>query len=436
MAGETDERRRSLGALFNVVLNAATCWYLTGLVAALGFSLGFYLIKPAHPGIAANRDFLDAFTWMDGKWYKQIATEGYHYDPDARSNIAFFPVYPLLARAVMAATGLPAEAALLVVSNASFLVALALLFLYVRDRPSVYGERLGAPPAGDGLADWTVLAAALCPTGCFFRLAYSESTFLLLAVLAMYAMLRRWPPWMVALIVGLATAARPVGIALLAPFAIHLSRRFAGRGAASARFVFYLPLACWGLLAFLAYQGWEFGDVFAVFKAHDHWRIRAAVPWPQKVVALVTLEPVWSVYDPRSPAFWGDFDTHQVPWFSLQFANPLFFLCAAGLLAVGAWPRDRSCGASAEGENRRRSYLSLEEISLSFAMLLIPYLTRAYEMGMGSMGRFVAVVFPTQLVIAELLFRLPAAARTTILVLSGFLLATYSGMYAAGYCVF
>lgn len=437
MAEETPKGHRSLDALFNAMLTVATCWYFSGLTAAMGFSLGFYLIKPAHPSTAAQRDFLDAFTWMDGKWYKLIATDGYHYDPDARSNVAFFPVYPLLARGVTAVTALPAEAALLLVSNASFLVALALLFFYVRDRAPICGHRLDAAPVGDALADWTVLVAALFPTGCFFRLTYSESTFFLLAVLAMYAMLRRWPPLVIALIVGLATAARPVGVALLVPFAIHLARRYSKRPNVSAKCALYLPLGCWGLLALMAYHGWEFGDMFALFKTQEHWRIRAAVPWSQKAVAMVTLEPIWSVYDPSSLAFWGDFDAHQVPWFSLQFANPLFFAFAGGLIVTGAWPRGRSSDPRvAGGENPRRSYLSIEETSLSIAMLSIPCLTRAYEMGMGSMGRFAAVVFPAHIVVAQLLLRLPVAARTIILVLSGFFLATYSGMYAAGYCIF
>ncbi|MGH9599069.1 MAG: hypothetical protein ACRD27_04355, partial [Terracidiphilus sp.] len=268
-----------------------TYWYLTGLLAALGFSFGFYLVKPAGGAANHDRDFLEAFNWMDGKWYKQIATAGYDYDPDARSNVAFFPVYPLLARGLIAATGIRAEVALLIVSNVSLLAALAMLMLYVRAR---------WPDAPSDLAECIVLAAALFPTGCFFRLAYSESTCLLLTVLAMYAMLRRWPLWSIALSVGLATAARPVGVALLAPFAIHIFRRGCHRhqseaparsgcpsaateigateqpersgdataarktpgargprwrfGFACVRLALYLPLACWGLINFMAYQ--------------------------------------------------------------------------------------------------------------------------------------------------------------------------------------
>ncbi|MGH7134259.1 MAG: hypothetical protein ACREHD_00880, partial [Pirellulales bacterium] len=163
-----------------------------------------------------TRDWLQVFNWEGGGLYNQITTRGYLYRADSQSNVAFFPAYPLVSRAVMAITGVRAEAALLIVSNLSFLAALAMLAFYVRDR---------YPDGPAHLAGYTLLAAALFPTGCFFRLAYSESTFLLLTALGMYAMLRRWPLWAVAVVVGLATASRPIGIALLPALAIHILRR-------------------------------------------------------------------------------------------------------------------------------------------------------------------------------------------------------------------
>ncbi|HVA47289.1 MAG TPA: hypothetical protein VNH11_13050 [Pirellulales bacterium] len=404
-----------------------TCWYLTGLLAALGFSFGFYLVKPAGGVANQDREFLDAFTSQDGEWYKQIATEGYRYDPNTRSNVAFFPVFPLLGRAVMEVTGLPPEAALLAVSNLSLLAALAMLGLYTRAR---------YPDAPGDLAACVVLAAALFPTGCFFRLAYSESTFLLLLLVAMYAMLRRWPLWSIALLVGLTTGARAVGVALLPPFAIHIFRRASaarhgGSPAAHrsiARFLrdrvapslVYLPLACWGLLAFSACQSYAFGDPFAVFKAHGNWRILPVISWQEKALALLTLEPIASVYENPSPAFWASQDSQSIPWFSLQFANPLFFLAGVALVATGAW----------------RRWLSFEEASLAALMLLIPYTTRAYEMGMGSMGRFVAAVFPAHVVLGQALARLPASLGAALLAISAFFLATYAALYGAGYFIF
>jgi hypothetical protein len=396
-------------------LGAATIWYLTGLLVALGFSLGFYLVRQVAIIPQEGREPLDAFTWMDGHWYTQIATEGYHYDPDARSNIAFFPVYPLLGRAVAVVTGLRTEAALLIVSNVSLLGALVTLYFYVHAR---YRD---APAE---LADWAVLAAALFPTGCFFRLAYSESTFLLLTLASMYGVVRRWPLWANALIVGLATAARPVGVALLAAFAIHVFRRrySADRHGRieTAMVPIYLVLSGWGLLAFMSYQYTTFGDPLASVKAQRHWTIRDRVSHKERAIALPTLEPIRAVYDADSPAFWASADAHGIPWFSLQFANPLFFIAAVVATALGTW----------------RRWLTLEETALTALLLSIPYVTRAYEMGMGSAGRFVAVGFPLYLIVGRLLYALRGAVRAAVAALLGFFLAAYTALYAAGYAVF
>lgn len=398
-------------------LNGLVCWYLTGLIAALGFSLGLNLLRPAA-GTPSERDLLDALTWMDGKWYKQIAVEGYQYDPNARSNVAFFPVYPLLARAVIITTGLSAEAALLIVSNLSFFSALVLLAFYVRARyPDAPGE----------LADYASLAAALFPTGCFFRFAYTESTFLLLTVLTMYAIVRRWPLWSIAGVVGLATAARPVGVALLLPFAIHMfrDRRVSSLGSLVApsflgRLALYLTVACWGLAAFLAFQYGAFGEPLASFNVQEHWSARPFLPLPERAAALATLEPIRAVYGSDPNASWAAADPHAIPWFSLQFANPIFFLGVAAIIVCGGCWR---C-------------LSPEEVVLGALLLLIPYLTRAYEMGMGSMGRFTAVVFPVYLVIARILILLPNATRSALLALSAVFMALYAAFYAAGQPIF
>jgi hypothetical protein len=473
-SGASHQTVASRSNVLQVWLRAVIYWYLTGLLAALGFSFGYCFVRSAPGSHNERSEFLDAFTSMDGESYKEIATEGYHYEPNARSNVAFFPVYPLFGRAIIAVTGLRAEAALLVVSHLSFLVALAILAFYVRIR---------YPDAPRNLADLVVITAALFPTGCFFRLTYSESTFIALALLAMYAMRRHWPYWTIAFTIGLATAARPVGVALIAPFAIHIcrrephrweaeGRRAATKGASAraiwdrdhqfvtdapptcsgrdARGVFhervallgrlatYLPLACWGLLAFTAYQYYVFGDPFAICRAQFNWRIRPEVSWSEKLTALITLEPIRSVYTHPSPAFWASQDLHGIPWFSLQFANPLYFLMAAGLIAFGACPGrqwairqlDRS------GAGKLTNWLSLEELSLGGLMLFIPYVTRGYEMGMGSAGRFVSVVFPIYLVLGQMLIRFPHSLRVSLAMLPSFLLAINTALYAAGYPIF
>ena len=419
----------------DVRLAAAAFWYFSGLLFALALSLGFSFLTPGPVAHSPRGDVIDALAIHDGRWYKQIAAEGYSYDPNSRSNVAFFPLYPLLGRAVAAALPVRMETALLIVSNTSFFLALIVLGLYVRAR---YRD------ADANVVDFVLLSACLFPTACFFRLPYSESTFLLLTVVAMHGIQRRWPTIVVALVVGLATASRPVGVALLAPLALDLWRRHAGLGRRLWRLAVWLPLACWGLAGYMAYQHFAFGDALAFAKTQQHWGVRTAPDLPEHFLALLTLEPIAAVYDHESPAFWARADAHGLPWLSLQFANPLFFLATLALVVaefarILAGRRVRAAIAHVESATaplRRVPLLDRFEISLSLLLLAIPYFTRGYEMGMASMGRFVAVAFPIYLAFGRWLALLPPAVAAALLALSAFLMAAYSALFAAGYLIF
>ena len=117
---------------------------------------------------------------------------------------------------VMTATGVGAPMALLAVAHAALAVALVLLAAYVRERCP------GAPRS----FRWHVLAAfALFPTTFFARECYSESVFVLLSLLVFYGLGRKSALAVIASIVGLATAARSVGVALCVPLVFDAWRR-------------------------------------------------------------------------------------------------------------------------------------------------------------------------------------------------------------------
>ena len=86
------------------------------------------------------------------------------------------------------------------------------------------------PTAPTGLPMFVLLALGLFPPTLFMRMAYSESLFLFLTVLAMYGMERNWRLWGIAAVVGLATATRFTGVALLLPLAMHVWPGSAQRG--------------------------------------------------------------------------------------------------------------------------------------------------------------------------------------------------------------
>jgi hypothetical protein len=210
---------------------------------------------------AAAEPLLAPLARWDAAWYLRIADSGYA-GSDVRA--AFFPLYPLLVRAVATPfTASPAAllAASYAVSLAAFLGALTLL------------HRLVSLELGRPLARPALLLLAVFPAAVFFGAPYSESLFLLLAVAAFYAARTdRWA-WAGAAAAG-AAATRSAGILLLLPLAMLWwgSRQRAARDAA------WLLLAPLGLAAYAAFLGLAEGDAWRFLDVQDAWSRELAVP--------------------------------------------------------------------------------------------------------------------------------------------------------------
>jgi len=401
----TDARRLCCSVIW-----AAAVWAATALIVVMGGSVA------GTDGRSREvlREAQSRGVWHDwsmrgdGNHFVDIARNGYAYDPAERSTLAFFPVFPLTGRAIVAAIGVTHESALLLAANAYFLGALVLLGLYASHR---FGEA-GGHPTG-----YALLAFGLFPTTFFFRADYSESSFLFFTILAVFAMERGSPLVAIALVVGAATATRPVGVALVPVFLISVWQRSAGWRQFAIRSTFLLPLALWGLIAYMVYQYHAFGQPFAFAMTQEHWSFRQPVPLSEKVIAFLSHEPIWSVYDPSSEAFWQRIQREPRDWSNLALANPIYFLLGVGLVIVG----------------RLKKYLNAKETVLASLLILIPYLTRGFEMCMLSQGRFIAAVFPIYLVIGQLLSRCPPPVAAIILCFSAVVMAVYAAEFAAGY---
>lgn len=155
-----------------------------------------------------------AWETADALWYLRIGSQGYAVDDGSG---AFFPLYPLLIRAVGTLTGGQWLLAAYVVSNVALVVALVLLY------------RLTERELSTSMARKAVLYLCAFPTGFFLFAPYSESLFLALAIGAVYA--ARTRRWGVAALLGLLAAlTRSPGVLLAAPLAIEavLQARAAG----------------------------------------------------------------------------------------------------------------------------------------------------------------------------------------------------------------
>lgn len=136
----------------------------------------------------------------DSQWYNWIVEYGYWLRPGQRSNIAFFPLYPLIVKTIKPLFGNSIELTSIVVSNAAFFAALTFFYkltlLEFSDR---------------SIARRAIFYLAIFPTSFYFSSMYTESLFLLFTISTFYFARRHLWNW-AALMGVLASATRIVGV--------------------------------------------------------------------------------------------------------------------------------------------------------------------------------------------------------------------------------
>lgn len=404
----------SCGEFLDDSLTGFLAYCLTSLPVVLGALFGTEFLHPRNDTSVSPLDPIFACVRFDACHYMDIVRDGYSYSPTRPSRVAFFPAYPMLSRWLSRSTGLLPEEAALLTSQLALLGAFVLLVRYVR---------LRWPEATAGQREFVLLVFGLWPLGLFFRMPYTESLFLCGTLAVLYGVARAWPLLPLALLTGSVTAVRPVGVAVTAAFLWHILTQPGIRPWAKVgRILILAPLACWGLLAYMAYQWLAFDTPLAFAQTQEHWIMQAPSDhnWPAKWRSLALLEPIWGVYVPDSSRYWANVSPRHSPLFSLYFWNPILFVLATALLAWGGWKR----------------WLTGSELVLGACLLAIPYVTRAYEMSMAGHGRFAAVVVVNYLVIGRVLGRFPPLVGTAYCVASALLLLIFTSLYVANYLVF
>lgn len=223
---------------------------------------------------------LEGETPLDDRFHIPIPDE---YN---RRLVAFFPLYPLLIRLTGALTGNLVTAGIWV-SNLSLLIALFYLYALVKQE---YDDRT---------AGRTIFYLAAAPSAFFFSAVYTESTFLLfIAAGFYYARNRRW--LLAGLAGALASATRPQGV-LLAVFILleaiwQQGFRFFPKPwslkaqwetlKADARLLprawrGYLAaiLSTLGLLAYMGFLYFKFGDPLWFLHVQSEWGREVGVNW-------------------------------------------------------------------------------------------------------------------------------------------------------------
>ncbi|HEX2119036.1 MAG TPA: hypothetical protein VHF91_07620 [Acidimicrobiales bacterium] len=281
-----------------------------GVAAVLFLVMGAvapHLPEASGPRLApafTGPEWLAGWAQWDSGWYFRIASEGYSYAAGAQSSVAFFPAYPLAVRTVAVVVEDTYVAGILVTLLAGTAVA-ALLFAWLRSRVS--------PPAA-----WAALAAFLLFPYAFFLygVVYADALFVA-ALLGAFLLLDADRPMLAGLAGAVATAARPVGVVLVAALAVRaLERRGAllpsggwrnfvdWRRARWADAGVLLSLA--GLAAWCLYLWSRFDDPFAFASAQAAWDQGAG---PETWLKFQFFE---DIADLRSPGAWLLFMAHPV----------------------------------------------------------------------------------------------------------------------------
>jgi Mannosyltransferase (PIG-V) len=268
-----------------------------GTVATLGAGPVRHALNP--PGLTRGLGSLGnvlaapAARW-DSAWYLVIAHFGYRPDFGSftASRTAFFPLYPLLLRAV-AWLGTPLVLAGVLISMLAFALALygvhRLTTLELGAAAATDSARRRVPEA----ARLAVALSAFAPMAVYFSAVYTESLYMALSVGVFWS--ARQGRWAWAGVLGaLAAATRSTGIVLalpalmiylygpredrLADFARQAGARLRPRYRLRREFL-WLALMPGGMLAYCVFLGLSGGDALAPFHSQVSWGRHFAGPY-------------------------------------------------------------------------------------------------------------------------------------------------------------
>ncbi len=243
-------------------------WRLTAawaLVAAGIWALAAYTAsrpQDVRKAPRISRTPVEALKTWDGEWYAKIAIGG--YSERERRTLAFFPLYPAIARLLGGAGHAPLAGILF--SQAAFLACLLLLARH-------------APPSADlPLVRQPGFWMLVSPLGYYFFVLYTESLFLLLTLLMVWAFRRERFGAAAGLgfLIGLT---RPTAVVVPALFAWEVFQRWKrGDRWIAAGLAAAMPVAA--VAAYVGAVGFALGDPLGYTKLQEAvWQHTFTIPF-------------------------------------------------------------------------------------------------------------------------------------------------------------
>ena len=249
--------------------------------------------------------FLDMWVRWDAGWYEQIALREYDYSATNQSAAAYFPLYPLAMRAVM------------LTGTNVFVAGIALTFVFGAGAVVMFSRwAVLMNPEVSSLATWMLV---LWPFAFYIVGAvYSDALFLLCVTSAFFSLEQGRVGW-ATFFGALATATRPIAPAVVLGLLVrHLELR--RRAGLPIRVRDFLPLAsATGLICFMAFLWWRFGDPIGFVTTQAGWQQLSGPAAIFKYGALSKMRTIDLVF-------------------------PAFHALLAFLALASAWPMRKSLG--------------------------------------------------------------------------------------------
>jgi len=265
------------------------------------------LHQGVNPWFPAKPDYWNFINIWDARWYGEVIRNGYPQvlPVDGSGNVqenawAFYPLFPMLGRAVSALTGLDPALALTLIAMAAGLGAALVAYSLFRHK------------AAHRTALWGVVFFSTFPVSPVLQVPYAESLNLLLLASALLLVVRRHYLWAMPVVV-LMCLSRPTGVPFaatvaglfvyrlwqrsrpagpVADTAVHNGRELsslAGLAAVSAVSALLWPAFAWAVT----------GDPAAYTKTETVWRGQELVPFkPWFDTGIQLFGPVLGVLAP------------------------------------------------------------------------------------------------------------------------------------------